>query len=148
MIHENRWRLVRRGRSWRNLPQAQLQCVIEASSHPPPGDNISTRQQKSETTSRDSSPIKTSSNNLQPRGRVWENYELFEIQKIAKNQIFLKNVSNSFKSLKGFRCRKPLKTGKRTHEPRCRHLCYFFSLKHLFIFSGLSYVFNIFVFYF
>ena len=43
LINNDKWRLARSARSWRNLAQAHLQRVIEASSHPPPADNISLR---------------------------------------------------------------------------------------------------------
>ena len=43
LVRRGRWRLVRRGSSWRNLPHAHLQHVIAASSQPPPAESMSQR---------------------------------------------------------------------------------------------------------
>ena len=41
LVRRGRWRLVRRGSSWQNLPHAHLQRVIAASSQPPPAESMS-----------------------------------------------------------------------------------------------------------
>ena len=43
LVGRGRWRLVRRGSNWRNLPHAHLQRVIAASSQPPPAESMSPR---------------------------------------------------------------------------------------------------------
>ena len=43
LIRRGRWRLVRRGSNWRNLPHAHLQRVIAASSQLPPAESMSPR---------------------------------------------------------------------------------------------------------
>ena len=43
LVRRGRWRLVRRGSNWRNLPHAHLQRVIAASSQPPPTESMSPR---------------------------------------------------------------------------------------------------------
>ena len=43
LARRGRWRLVRRGSNWRNLPNAHLQRVIAASSQPPPAESMSPR---------------------------------------------------------------------------------------------------------
>ena len=52
--------LVRRGSSWRNLPQAHLQRVTAASSQPPPAESMSPKLQNSGTASSVSSSTSTS----------------------------------------------------------------------------------------
>ena len=41
LVRMGRWRLVRRGTNWQNLPHAHLQRVIAASSQPPPAESMS-----------------------------------------------------------------------------------------------------------
>ena len=43
LVRRGRWRLVRRGSNWRNLPHAHLQRVIAAGSQPPPAESMSPR---------------------------------------------------------------------------------------------------------
>ena len=43
LVRRGRWRLVRRGSNWRNLPHAHLQRVIAASLQPPPAESMSPR---------------------------------------------------------------------------------------------------------
>ena len=43
LVRRGRWRLVRRGSKWQNLPHAHLQRVIAVRSQPPPAESMSPR---------------------------------------------------------------------------------------------------------
>ena len=59
LVRRGRWRLVKRGSNWQNLPHAHLQRVISASSQPPPAERMSPRWQNSGTTLSFSFPTST-----------------------------------------------------------------------------------------
>ena len=60
LVTRGKLRFVRRGSSWRNLPQAHLQRVTAASSQPPPAESMSPKKQNSGTASSFSSSTFTS----------------------------------------------------------------------------------------
>ena len=70
LVRRGRWRLVRRGSNWRNLPHAHLQRVIAASSQPPPAQSMSLRLQNFGTTSSFSFPTSTSETSLSSIARA------------------------------------------------------------------------------